>query len=176
MLKAIFGSFSNAKRLKANEKYHLEWVSYLLGKRESRRLVGDHIFTFKDVVDEVKFRDSVVVEKREIDVHYQQNLQDESKPDFLSKALFYKTDHYYIPYRSLYSRNINNLFMAGRCFSCSQVGLGGPRVMNTTGQMGAAVGVAAAICKKYGAKPREVYEKHLDEYMKLIERQKWINP
>ncbi len=66
--------------------------------------------------------------------------------------------------------------MAGRCFSCSHVGLGGPRVMNTTGQMGAAVGVAAAICKKYEAKPRDVYEKYLDEYMNLIERQKWINP
>ena len=81
-----------------------------MGKRESRRLVGDHIFTFNDARDQVKFKDSVVMEIREIDVHFQQNLADESKPDFLSKALFFHTPKYYIPYRSLYSKNISNLF------------------------------------------------------------------
>ena len=97
MLRAIFGSFSNAKHKEGNEKYRLEWVSYLLGKRESRRLVGDHIFTFKDVVDKMEFSDSVVVDKRAIDVHYQRNLQDEKLPDFLSEALFYKTGWYIFP-------------------------------------------------------------------------------
>ncbi|MEQ6121516.1 FAD-dependent oxidoreductase [Reichenbachiella sp. MALMAid0571] len=173
MLRAIYGSFSNAKRLSENEKYKLEWVSYLVGKRESRRLVGDHVFTFNDVTNYTKFPDSVVMEKREVDVHFQQNLQDASKPDFLSKALFYHTDKYYIPYRSLYSKNISNLFMAGRNFSCSHVGLGGPRVMLTTGQMGAAVGFAAYLCKKYNVEPREIYTKYLKEYMELIENQQW---
>lgn len=59
--------------------------------------------------------------------------------------------------------------MAGRDFSCSHVGLGGPRVMRTTGQMGAAVGLAAVICQKYDVSPREVYTKYLDEYMKMVE-------
>lgn len=176
MLRAIFGSFSNAKKEDENKYYSLDWVSYLVGKRESRRLIGDHVFTFNDVTELRKFPDSVVQEIREVDIHFQQNLQDEEKPDFLSKALFYKTPKYYIPYRSLYSRNINNLFMAGRNFSCSHVGLGGPRVMKTTGQMGAAVGFAASICKKYGVNPREVYEKHLLEYMRLIEEQKYLKP
>lgn len=176
MLRAIFGSFSNAKQKAENENFRLQWVSYLLGKRESRRLVGDHIFNFTDVLNHTPFPDSVVAETREIDVHYQQNLQDESKPDFLSKALFYKTERYYIPYRSLYSRNISNLFMAGRCFSCSHVGLGGPRVMRTTGQMGAAVGFAASLCKKYEVTPRDIYEKHLEEYMGLIQRQQEQKP
>lgn len=176
MLRAIFGSFSNAKQKAENDKFRLQWVSYLLGKRESRRLVGDHIFTFKDVTELTKFPDSVVTEKRAVDVHYQQNLQDEEKPDFLSEALFYHTDRYFIPYRSLYSRNINNLFMAGRCFSCSHIGLGGPRVMRTTGQMGAAVGFAASLCKKYGVNPRAIYEKHLAEYMELIMKQQSSSP
>lgn len=174
MLRAIFGSFSNAKADTANLNYRLQWVSYLLGKRESRRLVGDHVFTLNDVVDDVMFVDSVVAETREIDVHYQQNLQDESKPDFLSKALFFETDRYHIPYRSLYSRNISNLFMAGRCFSCSHVGLGGPRVMRTTGQMGAAAGLAAVICNRHGANPRDVYQKYMDEYWDLIVVQKGL--
>lgn len=176
LLRAIYGSFSNAKQQPGNEKYRLQWVSYLLGKRESRRLIGDHVFTFNDVVNHTQFPDSVVVETRDIDVHFQRNLQDEENPDFLSEALFYKTKNYYIPYRSLYSRNVSNLFMAGRCFSCSHIGLGGPRVMRTTGQMGAAVGFAAAICHKYKVQPRAVYEKHLQEYMGTITAQQTIKP
>ncbi len=168
MLKAIYGSFYNEKQKTEKDSLDLQWVSYLVGKRESRRLVGDHIFNFQDVAQQAKFPDSVVVEKRAIDVHYQQNLINSSEPDFLSEALFYKTDTYYVPYRSLYSKNIKNLFMAGRCFSCTHIGLGGPRVMRTTGQMGAAVGYAASICKKYGIAPRGVYEDHLGELMETI--------
>lgn len=172
MFRAIYGSFANFKKQPKTEKLKLEWVSYLVGKRESRRLVGDHIFTFNDAKNRTPFPDSVVMETREIDVHYQENLVDADKPDFLSKAMFYKTGKYYIPYRSLYSRNISNLFMAGRCFSTSHVGLGGPRVMKTTGQMGAAVGLAAAVALKHKVQPREVYNKYLQEYMTLIEKQK----
>ena len=168
MLKAIYGSFYNAKRLPENANLELEWVSYLLGKRESRRLVGDYIYTFQDEKNMVEFDDAVVMEERDIDVHYQQNLKDPGKPDFLSEALFYPVDHYYIPYRSLYSKNIKNLLMAGRCFSCSHVGLGGPRVMNTTGQMGVATGYAASLCKKYNTNPRGVYQAHIAELKKLI--------
>ena len=58
--------------------------------------------------------------------------------------------------------------MAGRCFSCTHIGLGGPRVMRTTGQMGAAVGYAASICKKYNIEPRAVYENHLEELMETV--------
>lgn len=172
MFKAIYGSFANYKKKPKTEKLKLEWVSYLLGKRESRRLVGDHIFTFNDAKNRTPFADSVVMETREVDVHFQENLVDPTKPDFLSKAMFYKTGKYYIPYRSLYSKNISNLFMAGRCFSTSHVGLGGPRVMKTTGQMGAAVGFAASLCVKYKAQPRDIYQKHLSEYMELIQKQK----
>ena len=169
MLKAIYGSFFNAKRIPENANLELEWVSYLIGKRESRRLAGDYIYTFQDEKNMVEFDDAVVKEERDIDVHYQQNLKDPAKPDFLSEALFYPVDHYYIPYRSLYSKNIKNLLMAGRCFSCSHVGLGGPRVMNTTGQMGVATGYAASLCKKYNTSPRGVYQLHIKELLALIE-------
>jgi hypothetical protein len=168
MLKAIYGSFYNAKKKPENANLALEWTSYLLGKRESRRLIGDYIYTFQDEKTMREFPDAVAMEERDVDVHYQQKLKDPSQPDFLSEALFYKVDHYYIPYRTLYSKNINNLLMAGRCFSTSHVGLGGPRVMNTTGQMGVAVGYAASLCKKYNTNPRGVYEKHIAELRKLI--------
>ena len=89
--------------------------------------------------------------------------------DFLSEAMFYSTGGlYYIPFRSLYSRTIANLMMAGRCFSCSHIGLAGPRVMKTCGQMGIATGYAAALCKKHGATPREVGRQHIGELRRLI--------
>jgi len=193
MFRAIYGSFYNYKHptmeTKISDKakvatidlskhqlkvdsLQLKWVSYLLGKRESRRLVGDYIYTFNDERDATQFEDAVVFEKRAVDVHYQVNLLDDEKPDFLSEAMFYKTSQYSIPYRCLYSKNIKNLFMAGRDFSCSHVGLGGPRVMLTTGQMGAAVGFAASLCKKYNVSPRDIYQSHLKEYLDLIESQK----
>jgi hypothetical protein len=168
MLKAIYGSFYNAKKKPENADLKLEWVSYLIGKRESRRLAGDYIYTFADEKNMTEFPDAVVMENRNIDVHYQQVLTDTSKPDFLSEAIYYDVPHYYIPYRSLYSKSITNLLMAGRCFSCSHAGLGGPRVMNTTGQMGVAVGYAASLCKKYNTDPRGVYKDHIAELQRLI--------
>ena len=168
MFKAIYGSFANAKKLPENATLDLEWMSYLLGKRESRRLTGDYIYTFQDEKNMTDFPDAVVTESRAVDVHYQQNLVDKSKPDFLSEANYYKVDHYNIPFRSLYSKNIRNLMMAGRCFSCSHIGLGGPRVMNTTGQMGVATGYAASLCKKYSTSPRGIYMNHIKELKQLI--------
>jgi hypothetical protein len=168
MLKAIYGSFFNEKLKPGMDSLQLEWVSYLLGKRESRRLVGDYIYTFNDMRESRSFPDAVVQEIREVDVHYPQNLRDDSKPDFLAEAMFHPVERYFIPYRSLYSKNISNLFMAGRCFSCSHIGLGGPRVMRTTGQMGASVGYAASLCLQHDCTPRELYESHLDQYMKLV--------
>lgn len=193
MFRAIYGSFYNFKNPSARkpnadqgqvgtidiskqqqraDSLQLKWVSYLLGKRESRRFVGDYVYNFNDVRENKAFEDAVVFEKREVDVHYQVNLLDPDKPNFLSEAMFFKAKPYNIPYRSFYSKNISNLFMAGRNFSCSHIGLGGPRVMRTTGQMGAAVGLAASVCKKYNSNPRDVYQLHLKEYLDLIESQK----
>ena len=69
----------------------------------------------------------------------------------------------HLPYRALYSKNVANLFMAGRCISASRLGLGAARITNTTARMGVAVGRAAAVCRKHECTPRQAYEKHLDE-------------
>ena len=168
LLRAIFGAFSNAKRHPKNATVTLKWVAFVGGKRESRRLMGDYIYTMKDATEHRQFPDTVVEETRALDGHYQR--ADTGSPlDFLSKAMFLRLeDPYFIPFRCFYSRNIPNLMMAGRSFSCSHVGLSGPRVMRTCAQMGVATGYAAAICKKHGALPREVGEKHIAEVRKLI--------
>jgi hypothetical protein len=168
LLCAIYGSFSNAKRQPENAKVALAFVAYVAGKRESRRLLGPYIFTLKDAVQGTEFPDTVAEETREVDVHVQKAYWKGEPYDFVSHAFFMKTPKYYIPFRTLYSKNIPNLMMAGRCFSCSHIGLGGPRVMKTTGQMGIATGYAASLCKKYQTDPSGIYEKHIDELRKLI--------
>ncbi|MCA9270636.1 MAG: FAD-dependent oxidoreductase, partial [Planctomycetales bacterium] len=102
------------------------------------------------------------------DSHYQLALTGASE-DFLSKALFHSTGGmYYIPFRCFVARDLGNLMMAGRCFSCSHIGLCGPRVMKTCGQMGIATGYAAALCKKHNASPLEVGKSHIQELRKLV--------
>ena len=168
MFRAIYGSYSNAIKHRQNANIELDWISFLVGKRESRRIIGDHIFTGIDARDSIEFPDTVVTEKRKIDVHYQEKLL--GRPvDFLSEAIFQKikNTYYYIPYRSLYSKDVPNLQMAGRCFSCTHIGLGGPRVMNTCGQMGVATGFGAALCIKHKADPAKVGKKHIAELRTL---------
>ncbi len=164
MLRAIYGSFHNAKKDPNNANVRLRWVGYISGKRESRRLLGDYIYTLADATSRRVFPDTVAEETREVDVHYQLEAG-----GFRSRALYYRIQGtYYIPFRTLYSKNIENLMMAGRCFSCSHIGLGGPRVMRTTGQMGIATGYAAWLCKKYNTTPRGVYREHIGELRGLI--------
>ncbi len=168
VLRAIYGSFANAKKHPKNANVALKWVAHVAGKRESRRLMGDYIYTMKDMTELRKFPDAVVEEVRAVDAHYQ--IKETGSPsDFLSEALFRKTGGtYFIPFRCLYSRNISNLMMAGRCFSCSHIGLCGPRVMLTCGQMGIATGYAASLCKKHNALPRKIGKEHVTELRELI--------
>jgi len=152
LLRAIYGNFSNLKAIASNSKLELDWVPFIAGKRESRRLMGDHIVSQTDMVNGVYFEDAVGTTDWGIDLHF------ETTVSYISN--YAKTNvakPCYFPFRSLYSRNVPNLLMAGRNFSCTHVGLGSPRVQNTTGQMGVAVGYAAAICKQYAISPRDVY-------------------
>ena len=68
-----------------------------------------------------------------------------------------------IPYRCLYSKNVDNLFMDGRNISVTHIVLSATRVQETTGMMGELVGIASSLCKKYNCTPREVYKFHLKE-------------
>ncbi len=151
LLRVIYGSFSLAKRDGGNARRQLDFVPYNLGKRESRRLLGDIILTENDVRDKTQFTDAVATGTWSIDLH--EKIEGE---DFLTQCHQPLFGRYYIPFRSLYSRNVDNLMMAGRCFSATHVGHGSPRVMNTTGQMGVAVGCAAVLCKKHTLTLREL--------------------
>ena len=151
----------------ANRK--LGWVAYVAGKRESRRLLGDVILTQTDINDYVAFPDASVTTTWSMDLHYPdpENTKHFPGNEFKSYAVFLEIYPYPIPYRCFYSRNIDNLFMAGRNASTTHVALGTTRQMRTIGMMGEVVGMAASICKQNKVKPRGVYEKHLDD-LKLL--------
>ena len=173
-LRAVYGNWSFLKNESIKkEKYQdskLAWVAYIGGKRESRRLMGDVILKEQDLVNRVEYPDASFTTTWTIDLHYPVALKGFKEEPFLSKAVHIDIEPYAVPYRTLYSRNIDNLFMAGRNISVTHVALGTTRVMRTTGMMGEVVGMAASIAKKYKTTPRGVYKNHLDELKVLMQK------
>lgn len=175
-LLVVYSNWSYLKNnLKENNLFRnrkLEWAAYISGKRESRRLLGDYILKESDLVKQVYHEDGSATTTWTIDLHYPDPKNSEYFPnsEFKSIAKHIKIDPYPIPYRCLYSRNIDNLFMAGRNISVTHVALGTVRVMRTTGMMGEVVGMAAYLCKKYNASPRDIYRYHMDELKQLMQQ------
>ena len=170
-------AYSNWAFLKSKsakkEKYakrSFAWVAYVAGKRESRRLLGDHVLTQQDVFDFVPYPDGTCCTTWAIDLHYPmpKNVKHYDGEPFRSICTHNKHYAYPIPYRCLYSRNVANLFMAGRNISVTHVALGTVRVMRTTGMMGEVVGMAARVCKDRGCLPRGVYKDYLDDLKALM--------
>lgn len=148
----------------------LSWVSPVEGKRESRRLMGDYVLTQTDIIEQRPMEDATVTTTWPIDLHYPDTLNSKFFPDkeFISYCVQERIFPYAIPYRCFYSRNIDNLFMAGRDISVTHAALGTVRVMRTTAMMGEVVGMAAAICKQHSSLPRSVYTTYFAELQALM--------
>jgi hypothetical protein len=177
-LRAVYGAFNAMKNRDGAEKHKeaiLTWVAYIGGPRESRRLMGDVLLTEEDIVAKRDFPDGCVPSTWSIDLHYPKKQYATKFPDnpFISVAVHGKgVDRSYgypVPYRCFYSKDIPNLFMAGRNISVTHEALGTVRVMKTCGMMGEVVGKAAAICAKENTTPRGVYEKYLPTLLKMLE-------
>ncbi|WP_367872812.1 FAD-dependent oxidoreductase [Luteolibacter sp. Populi] len=168
--RAMYGAWDTLKNVDGLYPNHrLGWAAFIAGKRESRRLLGDIVLTGSDFRNGTVFPDGCFPCSWHIDVHLPDPAfaKGHEGEEFISRATEGKNYQYkgpyWAPYRSLYSRNIPNLFMAGRNISVDREALGPVRVMRTTGMMGEIVGKAAAIAVKHGTTPRGVYEKHLEE-------------
>ncbi len=178
-LRAVFGAFNAMKNKDGaaeHKKAKLEWVAYIGGPRESRRIMGDVVLTHEDIVTKKQFPDGCVPSTWSIDLHFAKQEYAKKFPEnpFISIAEHDKRidrDYGYpVPYRCLYSTNIANMFMAGRQISVTDQALGTVRVMQTIGMMGEVVGKAAAVALKHNATPRDVYYNYwteLDELLKL---------
>ncbi|MCG6190489.1 FAD-dependent oxidoreductase [Maribellus maritimus] len=164
--RAAFGAWDCLKNVDNQyPKHRFNWMAHISGLRESRRLLGDVVLTFEDIQNDKKYEDGCVPTSWSLDLH----LPFEPYYKGFEGDGFISYDHhekykvpYWVPYRCLYSKNIKNLFMAGRDISVTHEALGVVRVMRTGGMMGEVVGMAAKICVEEECNPREVYEKYLD--------------
>ena len=176
-LRAVFGAF-NAMKNRGGAADHanamLTWVAYIGGPRESRRILGDVVLSQDDIVAKREFPDGCVPSTWSIDLHYPKEQYAKKFPDnpFISIAVHdRRVDRsvgYPVPYRCFYSKDVENLFMAGRCISVTHEALGTVRVMKTCGMMGEVVGKAASVAVRHGTTPRGVYENHWDEMDELL--------
>lgn len=173
-LMVVYSNWSYLKnRFSKRTDYHhraLSWVAYVSGKRESRRLLGDYILKEDDLCRYMVHEDGTAATTWTIDLHYPDPENSKHFPDeeFKSIARHIAIHPYPIPYRCLYSRNVDNLFMAGRNISVTHVALGTVRVMRTTSMMGEVVGMAASLCRKHDSLPRDIYRYHLPELKSLM--------
>ena len=148
----------------------LEWVAYVAGRRESRRLMGDFVLTEKHILEKAFQPDGTCATTWTIDLHFPKTKEQTgyAGEPFRSNSENESIWPYPVPYRCLYSRNVPNLFMAGRDISVTHIALGTTRLMRTIGMLGEVVGMAASLCKKHDCNPRGVYQAHLNELKALM--------
>jgi len=156
---AVWNHIKNSGQFPESENLTLEWVGTIPGKRESRRFEGDYMLKQQDVIEQTVFHDAVAFGGWSVDLHPSDGIFSELPGcnQWHSKGV------YGIPYRCYYSKNISNLFLAGRIISATHVAFGSTRVMATCAHGGQAVAVAAALCKRYNQLPKEIGEHHLQE-------------
>ncbi len=152
----VWDYIKNSGKFPTAANWALDWVGMLPGKREARRLVGDHMLTQMDLMGlNPEFEDAVCIGGWNLDEHPPTGFEDPELPPFVSIKL---KDVYNIPLRSLYSKNVRNLFMAGRNISATHTAFSSTRVMGTCAVEGQAIGTAAALCIKHNLPPRGLYE------------------
>jgi len=161
LLKYLFGVWDHIKNRGDHgaENHALTWFGWVPGKRESRRLLGDYVLRQQDCTEARRFEDTVAYGGWPVDIHAYGGLENPDPP-----ARFgHLEDVYAIPFRMLYSRNVENLLMAGRDASATHMAHGSTRVMATCAVMGQAAGTAAALCAQHGCLPRDLTDSHITE-------------
>ena len=144
--------------------YQLTYIPITNAKRETRRLVGDHILTQDEVLDRKIFPDRVGYFVWGLDVHHPDGIFSDEGPFDLNTHISPAS----IPLRILYSKDVPNMFMAGRNVSVTHIALGTARVQGTTGMMGQIIGTAAAMCVNRKTTPRGIYQAYVPELQQQL--------
>ena len=148
----VWDYIKNSGEFPDSRYWAMDWVGMMPGKRGSRRLLGDYVLTQHDLM-KGSLPDAVAIGGWPMDAHPPEGFD---RPDLPPNTTLKPPEVYDIPLRSLYSRNIRNLFMAGRNISASYVAFTSARVMATCAVEGQAIGTAAARCVEAGITPREL--------------------
>lgn len=165
----VWDYIKNSGNCPSSANWGMDWVGMLPGKRESRRIIGDHILTQRDLTEPVSFEDAVAMGGWPLDDHPPSGFD---RHDERPATQVQPRAPYQIPLRALYSRNIRNLMMAGRNISATHAAFTSTRVMATCAVIGQAAGTAAAVCARNGMTPRTLaHDKHrLAELQQLLLR------
>lgn len=172
LLKYAYGAFDyvkNSGKFPHAENYALDWIGSVPGKRESRRVYGDYVLNQNDIDAARIFDDAVAYGGWSMDDHTIGGIRAKWEAHKKGHGSVWNPvdDLYTIPHRCIYSRNIENLYVGGRCLSVSHMALSSTRVIGTCAVIGQAIGTSAAIAKKYGIMPRQVNE-HISELQQLL--------
>jgi hypothetical protein len=162
----IWDHIKNSGKFAGVEAHDINWVGYLPGKRETRRLMGPYLATANDFLQQKPFDDAIGHCGWALDIHPPKGYLDE-EPACVHTNLPGVSD---IPFRILYSRNISNLLFAGRDVSCTHQALGTLRLIMTTAVMGQAVGTAAQLCLERGITPAALSEQAMPELQRRLMR------
>ncbi len=146
-----------------SENWDLEFAGFLAGKRENRRYVGDYILTQNDLEQGIGFDDEIAYGGWSMDDHDPNGIEENCPPN----VHYQIKGPYAIPLRCIYSKNIKNLFFAGRNISATHMALSSTRVMATCALLGQAVGVAAFVANKYGLQPKELTSR-IEEIQQIL--------
>ena len=148
----VWDYIKNSGEFPDSKHWAMDWVGMMPGKRGSRRLLGDYLLKQQDLM-QGSFPDAVAIGGWPMDGHPPEGFD---RPDLPPNTVLRPPEVYDIPLRSLYSRNISNLMMAGRNISASYVAFTSARVMATCAVEGQAIGTAAAHCLESRLLPREL--------------------
>ncbi len=147
-----------------SKKWDLDFLGFLPGKRESRRMCGEYMITQRDISDNVVFEDEIAFGGWPIDDHFPGGFYHKGAPNTNIET----PAPYSLPYRALYSKNVENLFFAGRNISMTHMAMSSIRVMATCTLLGEAVGKAASIAVKHNFTPHDVYLKKVELLQNLL--------
>ncbi|MCH4886900.1 FAD-dependent oxidoreductase [Acidaminobacter sp. JC074] len=165
LLKCVYGVWDHIKNKGDHgaENYALDWVGFLPGKRESRRVVGDYILTENDLKETTHFEDLVAYGGWPMDMHAVGGIFSKHEPtEFIDVPEIYG-----IPYRSLISKVHKNLLIGGRAISVSRMAFGSTRLMATCAVVGQAAGTAAGMSKMKNISIRDLDVRDLQETLML---------
>jgi hypothetical protein len=153
----VWDYIKNSGKFEDAENLTLEWVGTIPGKRESRRFEGHYMLKQQDVVEQKEFEDAVAFGGWALDLHPADGIYSELP----SCVQWHSKGVYQIPYRCYVSKDVDNLFFAGRIISATHVAFGSTRVMATSAHGGQAVGMAAVLCTQYSLQPKQILENNL---------------
>jgi len=176
LLRITFGYWDWIKNRWAGRRqagnFRLVKVPLVNARRESRRLVGDYVLNQNDVMADTRFPDRVSYGGWGVDIHHPEGIYGREGNGFDYNL---HPGNYTIPFRCLYSRNVDNLFLGGRAVSVTHSALGTVRIQATLGTLGQVVGTAAALCRRRATDPRGLYREHIDELQQtLLEQDQYI--